>query len=89
MKELKKWMKNWIFEIAEIEKNEIIFNKEVTKKLEELYEIYYSEDSTAKEKEEAAIDAGKLITKEIMLNTDDRTGLIDTLKQGGTLNKET
>jgi hypothetical protein len=74
---------------AEIEKNEIIFNKEVTKKLEELYEIYYSEESTAKEKEEAAIDAGKLITKEIMLNTDDRTGLIDTLKQGGTLNKET
>ena len=70
---------------AEIERNEIIFTKEVTKKLEELYKVYYAEDSTAREKENAAIDAGKLLTKEIMLNTDDRTGLIDTLKQGGTL----
>lgn len=71
---------------AEIEKNEIIFTKEVTKKLEELYRIFYSEDSTNKEKEEAAINAGKLLTKEIMLNTDDRTGLIDTLQTGGSVN---
>lgn len=71
---------------AEIEKNEIIFTKEVTKKLEELYKVFYSEDSTNKEKEEAAIDAGKLLTKEIMLNTDDRTGLIDTLQKGGSVN---
>lgn len=71
---------------AEIEKNEIIFTKEVTKKLEELYKIFYSEDSTNKEKEEAAINAGKLLTKEIMLNTDDRTGLIDTLQTGGSVN---
>lgn len=70
---------------AEIEKNEIIFTKEVTKKLEELYKIYYSEDSSNKEKDNAAIDAGKLLTKEIMLNTDDRTGIIDTLQQGGQL----
>lgn len=71
---------------AEIECNEIIFTKEVTKKLEELYKIYYSEDNSNKEKEEAALGAGKLLTKEIMLNTDDRTGLIDTLQQGGTVN---
>lgn len=70
---------------AEIECNEIIFTKEVTTKLEELYKIFYNEESTAKEKEEAALEAGKLLTKEIMLNTDDRTGLIDTLKQGGTI----
>jgi len=70
---------------AEIEKNEIIFTKEVTNKLEELYKIFYSENSTKKEKEEAALEAGKLLTKEIMLNTDDRTGLIDTLQQGGTV----
>nr|DAU84773.1 MAG TPA: hypothetical protein [Caudoviricetes sp.] len=70
---------------AEIEKNEIIFTKEVTEKLEELYKIYYSEDSSRKEKDNAAIDAGKLLTKEIMLNTDDRTGIIDTLQQGGQL----
>lgn len=71
---------------AEIECNEIIFTKEVTEKLEELYKVYYSEDSSNKEKEEAALDAGKLLTKEIMLNTDDRTGLIDTLQHGGTVN---
>lgn len=70
---------------AEIEKNEIIFTREVTEKLEELYKIYYSEESKQSEKEQAAIDAGKLLTKEIMLNTDDRTGLIDTLQQGGSL----
>jgi hypothetical protein len=70
---------------AEIERNEIIFTKEVTEKLEELYKVYYDESSTQRERENAAIDAGKLLTKEIMLNTDDRTGLIDTLKQGGSL----
>jgi hypothetical protein len=31
-------------------------------------------------KDELAIEAGKLLTKEIMLNTDDRASLIDTLK---------
>ena len=72
---------------AEIECNEIIFTKEVTEKLEELYKIYYSDDSSNKEKEEAALDAGKLLTKEIMLNTDDRTGLIGTLQQGGIVNR--
>lgn len=71
---------------AEIERNEIIFTKEVTQKLEELYKVYYSDESSTKDKEQAAIDAGKLLTKEIMLNTDDRTGLIDTLQQGGTVN---
>jgi hypothetical protein len=30
--------------------------------------------------ENAAIEAGKLLVKEIFENTDDRTGLIDTLK---------
>lgn len=70
---------------AEIECNEIIFNREVTKKLEELYREYYKEDTAQKRKDELAIEAGKLLTREIMLNTDDRTGLIDTLKSGGTL----
>lgn len=73
---------------AEIECNEIIFTKEVTAKLEELYKIYYNEESSKEEKEEAAIEAGKLLTKEIMLNTDDRTGLIDSLKSGGTIKKQ-
>lgn len=73
---------------AEIECNEIIFNKEVTSKLEELYKKYYAEDTKQSEKDDLAITAGKLLTKEIMLNTDDRTGLIDTLQQGGTLEKD-
>lgn len=65
---------------AEIELNEIIFNLEVTKKLEEL-----CKDGS----DEAAIEAGKLLVQEILFNTEDRTGLINTLKQGGTINGST
>lgn len=71
---------------AEIEHSEIIFTLEVTKKLEEYYKIFYSDDSTNKEKEQAALDAGKLLVYQILENTDDRTGLIESCKQGGTLN---
>lgn len=65
---------------AEIEKNEIIFNLEVTKKLEEFYEKYNNKDLTQKEKDNIAIEAGKLLVNEILYNTDDRTGLIDTIE---------
>ena len=68
---------------AEIERNEIIFTLEVTKKLEELYSKYEDNDSSAKEKDDAAIEAGKLLVEQILFNTDDRTSLIKTLKQGG------
>lgn len=61
---------------AEIELDEIIFTLEVTKKLEELYK-----DGT----DEAAIEAGKLLVKEILFNTDDRTGLISKCEKGGKL----
>lgn len=70
---------------AEIELNEIIFTLEVTKKLEEGYKEYYEEGTTPKKKEDLALKAGKLLWKEILYNTDDRTGLIDTLKEGGVL----
>ena len=70
---------------AEIEHSEIIFTLEVTKKLEEYYEIFYSEDSTNKEKEQAALNAGKLLVYQILENTEDRTGLIDSCKKGGSL----
>ena len=56
---------------AEIELNEIIFRKEVTDKLEKL-----AKDGS----DEAAIEAGKLLVEEILNNTDDRTGLIDTIE---------
>lgn len=65
---------------AEIERNEIIFRLEVTKKLEELNKIYQSEDTSQKEKDEAAIEAGKLLTDEILNNTDDRTGLLEEVQ---------
>lgn len=51
-------------QVAEIEKEEIIFRKEVTIKLEELYK-----DGS----DEAMIEAGKLIAEELMTNTDDKT----------------
>lgn len=70
---------------AEIEHSEIIFTLEVTKKLEEYYEIFYSEASTNKEKEQAALDAGKLLVYQILENTEDRTGLIESCKKGGSL----
>lgn len=57
---------------AEIEREEIIFNKETTTALEELYEKY-KEDP----KPEYAIYAGQILAQQIMENTDDRTGLID------------
>lgn len=65
---------------AEIEVNEIIFNLEVTQKLEELEKKYRKEETSAKEKVELAIEAGKLLAEEIMTNTDDRTGLIQTVE---------
>ena len=63
---------------AEIELDEIIFTLEVTKKLEELYK-----DGS----NEAAIEAGKLLVKEILFNTDDRTGLIAKCEKGGIINE--
>lgn len=53
-----------IIQQAEVEKEEIIFNLAVTKKLEELME---------KGTDEAAIEAGKLLTEEILRNTIDNT----------------
>lgn len=70
---------------AEVEKEEIIFSLEVTKKLEELYKDYYNSDKSQKEKDEAAIEAGKLLVYQILFNTDDRTGLIKRCEEGGKL----
>lgn len=70
---------------AEIELNEIIFTLEVTKELESRYKEFYEEGTSQAKKDELAIEAGKLLWKEILYNTDDRTGLIDTLKKGGVI----
>lgn len=61
---------------AEIEKEEVIFRLEVTQKLEELKKKYYSEEASQKEKDEYALEAGKLITEELLHNTKDNAGLL-------------
>lgn len=58
---------------AEIEREEIIFRLEVTKKLEELEKKYYDEETSQKEKDEYALEAGKLLVEEILYNTQDNT----------------
>lgn len=55
---------------AEVEREEIIFNLEVTKQLEKLMQ-----DGS----DEAAIEAGKLLVHEILENTVDNTGLLNTV----------
>lgn len=52
---------------AEVEREEIIFNIDVTNKLEELQK---------KGTDDAAIEAGKLLVHEILSNTKDKSGLI-------------
>ena len=66
-----------IVQHAEIEEGEIIFQKSVTEKIEELYKEYNKEDISQSEKDELAIKAGKIIAKEIMEKTDDKVGLIN------------
>ena len=65
---------------AEIELNEIILRLEVTQKLEELEKKYYDQQTSQKEKEEAALEAGKLLVYEILENTQDNTNLIKETK---------
>lgn len=64
---------------AEIECNELILNLENTKFIEERYKKFYSDDLTQKEKDQLAVEVGELLVKEILYNTDDRTGLIDKI----------
>jgi hypothetical protein len=65
---------------AEIEVNEIILNLELTKKLEDLYDKYKKDETSNRDKEDLAIEAGKLLAKEIVENTDDRTGLMESVQ---------
>lgn len=58
---------------AEIENSELIIRLEVTQEIEKLYKIYYSDESSKKEKDEVALEAGKLLVNEILYNTIDNT----------------
>jgi hypothetical protein len=64
-----------ITQYAEIERNEVVFRKEFTDKLEELFSKYKETKDDS-----IAIEAGKLMCEELLNNTDDRTGLIKNTK---------
>ena len=68
-------------QVAEIEKEEIIFCKRVTDKIESAYKKFNSDESSQKDKDELAIQIGKFLTKEILENTDDKTGLIEQVQE--------
>jgi hypothetical protein len=59
---------------AEIEESEVIFSKELTDFIEQKREEWNSSHSTS-----ILEEVGKRVTKELLENTDDRTGLIDKL----------
>lgn len=66
---------------AEIERNEVIFNKEVTDFIEENYKKFKSEETSNSEKDEIAIKVGKRLVKELLENTQDNTGLIQEVQE--------
>lgn len=65
-----------IIQHAEIEHSEIIFNKEVSTKLEALYKKYKDTDDKL-DKASLELECGKFITYEILENTEDNVGLLN------------
>lgn len=63
-----------IVEHAEIEKEEVIFSKELTDYVEEAREHWHNG-------EDNLLEVGKRIVKELITNTQDNTGLIDKLEE--------
>lgn len=68
-------MSETIVQHAEVEKEEIIFSKELTDFIEEKRKEWHDNDSN-----EILEEVGKRVTKEILFNTDDRTDLIEEMK---------
>lgn len=61
---------------AEVEKEEIIFNKELTDKIEELRKKWNESHD-----DDLAYQAGLILTKEILFNTNDNDGLIQKVEE--------
>lgn len=58
---------------AEVEREELIFHKGLTDKIEDLYKRYKVGDKTA------AIQAGRILTYEILENTEDNSGIMERI----------
>lgn len=69
---------------AEIEREEVIFDKQATTDIESLYKKFNETDEESK-KNEIAIKAGKILTDIFIKNTDDRTGLIEKVAEKNNL----
>lgn len=63
---------------AEVERNELILNKETTDIIEDLRTQYHKEDSKSK-KQKLAEEAGKIFATSVIENTDDRTNLMSEI----------
>lgn len=70
---------------AEIEREEIIYSKKATDTIEKAYKEFYQEGTSESRKEELAINIGKFLTKEILENTQDNTGLIEKVAEKNNL----
>lgn len=64
-----------IEQTAEIEHSEVIFHLDLTKKIEDLMKKY--NESEGKDRDRYAIEAGKLLTEELLENTVDNVGLLN------------
>ena len=65
---------------AEIEREEVIFDKQATTDIEKLYKKFNETDKES-EKNEIAIKAGKILTDIFINNTEDNTGLIQKIQE--------
>lgn len=72
---------------AEIERDEIILRLEVTRKLEDASEKYYDEGTPEEEKEQLAIECGEMMIDEILNNTKDNTGILNSSDNDRNKNK--
>ena len=69
---------------AEIEREEVIFDKQATTDIEKLYKKFNETDKES-EKNEIAIKAGKILTNIFINNTEDNTGLIEKVAEKNNL----